>query len=508
MISSAMSEMRTVMYKVHRADSSTLMIFCAASLCAILPLDISQLMFAIAGAVCYAVLQKKEISTKARVKNLTVEVESPPWRKAGAPRNTVKKYVPPAAKTANEKQLAPRSSEETLSGALRSVLQANSSVKPVVAPSFSSTSWEGEVQELLSEITPTKQAQDIIDKMASLVSATLKPLIPEIELAGFASANLTTGKAFGVACPDVDIVANVVPQKLLKALHDRNGADRAGSSDADERKLQKNALRTCTDRLVAAGFKFRRSNFKGDEPKVTLLAPASLGFSSDPIPIDFHINVVTPLYSAALITECGEIDMRAKDLILIVKRWAKDRGICHAPKGYFSPYVWGILSMYFLQVREAEDGPVLPPLEHFEISSGFPATSRAAVEISVWKPLESTASKKDAAALFKEFVQFFSESFDWHQETASIRTAKRGLASDFKKLPIHIMNQGSSATMVGPSIEDPFNPARNLGECMNVVTFVRLKEELTRAHNLCIRHASLSDLLEPWAPAFAEAGQD
>lgn len=504
-----MSEMRTAMDKVHRADSSTLMIFCAASLCAILPLDISQLMFAIAGAVCYAVLQKKEISTKARVKKLTVEVESPPWRKGAAPRTTVKKYVPPAAKTANEKQLAPRSPQETqLSGALRSVLQANSSVKPVVAPSFSSTSWEGEVQELLNEITPTKQAQDIVDKMVSLMSAALKPLIPDIELAGFASANLTTGKAFGVACPDVDIVANVGPRKLLKALHDRNGADRAGSSNADERKLQKNALRTCTDRLVAAGFKFRRSNFKGDEPKVTLLAPASLGFSSEPIPIDFHINVVTPLYNAALITECGEIDMRAKDLILIVKRWAKDRGICHAPKGYFSPYVWGILSMYFLQVREAEDGPVLPSLEHFEVSSGLPATGCATFKKYVWKPVESTASKKDASALFKEFVQFFSESFDWHQETASIRAAKRGRASDFKKLPVHIMTQGSSATMVGPSIEDPFNPAHNLGECMNVVSFARLKEELTRAHNLCIRHASLSDLLEPWAPAFAEAGQD
>merc|ERR1719310_418023 len=90
----------------------------------------------------------------------------------------------------------------------------------------------------------------------------------------------------------------------------------------------------CTDRLVAsAGLKFRRSAFRGEEPRVTLLVPSALGFFKEAIPVDFSINSVTPFYTAALLTECGQIDVRAKALILFVKRWAKDRGICHAAKG-------------------------------------------------------------------------------------------------------------------------------------------------------------------------------
>merc|ERR1719265_1650370 len=135
----------------------------------------------------------------------------------------------------------------------------------------------------------------------------------------------------------------------------------------DERKIQKWAIRGCTDRLVATGsFKFRRSAFKGDEPKVTLLAAPSLGLFVESIPMDFSVNVVTPLYNAALLTECGQMEPRAKELILLVKRWAKDRGICHAPKGHLPPYLWGILSIFYLQSGMADDESLLPSLEGFK----------------------------------------------------------------------------------------------------------------------------------------------
>merc|ERR1719160_685486 len=138
------------------------------------------------------------------------------------------------------------------------------------------------------------------------------------------------------------------------------------------RKLQKSAIRACTDLLVSkAGFKFRRSAFRGDEPKVTLLAPATLGLSEQAIPVDFSVNSVTPLYNAALLTECGQIDKRARALILLVKRWAKDRGICHAAKGHLAPYAWSLLAIYFLQVHEQDGGPVLPPLSGFKVSKGL-----------------------------------------------------------------------------------------------------------------------------------------
>merc|ERR1711953_1274768 len=100
-------------------------------------------------------------------------------------------------------------------------------------------------------------------------------------------------------------------------------------------------LRACTDELTAnPGFKFRRSAFKGQEPKVTLMAE----INGRTIPIDFSVNTTTPLYNAALLTECGQIEPRAKELILLVRRWAKDRGVSHAAKGHLSPYAWSHLA--------------------------------------------------------------------------------------------------------------------------------------------------------------------
>merc|ERR1711862_1091594 len=74
---------------------------------------------------------------------------------------------------------------------------------------------------------------------------------------------------------------------------------------------------------------------------------------------------------AALLTECGQLEPRARELILLVKRWAKDRGICHAAKGHLSPYSWTLLCIFFLQVREE---PMLPPLDRFKKSSALCGT--------------------------------------------------------------------------------------------------------------------------------------
>merc|ERR1719433_2310894 len=102
------------------------------------------------------------------------------------------------------------------------------------------------------------------------------------------------------------------------------------------------------------------------EPKVTLMAS---GFGSQCIPVDFSVNTVVPLYNTALITECGHADPRARDLILLVRRWAKDRGVSHAAKGHLSPYAWTLLATYFMQVRADQDGPQLTQLKAFNMSS-------------------------------------------------------------------------------------------------------------------------------------------
>merc|ERR1719454_16352 len=125
-------------------------------------------------------------------------------------------------------------------------------------------------------------------------------------------------------------------------------------------KIQKSAIRTITELLVSnSGFKFRRSAFQGSEPKVTLLAPGVEGT----FPIELSINSTTPLRNATLVNECKRLDSRISDLFMLVRRWTKDRAICHVPKGHLSRFQWNLLVAYFMQVASPDGGAQLPPLD-------------------------------------------------------------------------------------------------------------------------------------------------
>lgn len=405
---------------------------------------------------------------------------------------------------------------------------AGETIMPIVPPTFHSTGWNAEVDELVARISNTASGDQAVHQLAQLVQRTLQPILPQVEVVGFASGNFERGKAFGVAVPEVDIVASINPTEFPNHLRSRGGsrgivatkAPRDEAIHADPRKLQKWAIRACTEQLVSSGtFKFRRSAFRGQEPKVTLLACAEM--FSEAVPIDFSVNTVTPLHSAALLTECGQIESRAKALILLAKRWAKDRGICHAPKGHLTPYAWSLLAIYFLQVRAGNEGSLLPPLKDFAASSCLmtkkgraskPASKSASPAEGLEGPStsapaasadESTDSRMSVGSLFKEFVQFYHSEFDWRAEAVSVRLGAR--AAPDLTLPFHIIvKEDGCSSEVAPSVEDPFEVSRNLADHMTADSLHRLRAEFARAESLCAREASLTELLELWRPPAVE----
>lgn len=477
-------------------DATSLGLVVAAVVCAIAPLDVSQLMFAVAGAVGFSVIQMMQ--SKARTATYTHAGKKLSPSQAKVVDHGPQDYANKARKMQGLSRQVTRKAAPPPAAAVRPQSQPEvrkpSSV-PILAPTFEGTNWEAQVTELLGQIMPTIDDDKIVGRLARRVEDVLRPILPEVEVVGFASGSLARNKAFGVAVPEVDIVANVNPVALMKRLGGKAG-NHAVNSDAH--KLRKLAIRACTDRLVSmGGFKFRRSAFRGEEPKVTLLAPASFGLSNDAIPIDFSVNAAVPLYNAALLTECGQINPRARALILLVKRWAKDRGVCHAAKGHLSPYTWGLLCIFFLQAGRKE-GALLPSVSSFKMASGL---MKQATEDQTWSP--PTGQLPSVGQLFKDFVHFYNVEFDWRSEAVSVRTAKRdkpGLT-----LPLHvILHDDGSTTEVGPSIEDPFDEARNLGSSMNAASLARLREELSRAEEYCSKDISLADLLEPWAPPAPE----
>lgn len=451
------------------SPQASALLVCAVAgmfLCIFGPSELPELAIGTLGAVVYAMYQTRRFSPK-KAKKVKVADASPAnsARIAGEPerrRNSVK----------------PKAPREMLRHEIR-----QESVVPVSQVAFQGVGWDAEVPELLRQIRPHADSDRLVQQLVRAVQRALHPIIPEAEVIGCASGNVKGKRAFGVAIPEVDIVMTVNPAVLIDRLRSRlpNGSYLA---KLDAKKLQKSAIRACADQLVSVGgFKFRRSAFKCEEPKFTLIAPGSMALGDCTIALDFSVNAATPLQAAAFFREVARMDSRASDVVLLLRRWARDRGIAHAARGHLSPYGWTLLATYFLQTSAVND--------KYGILPAMPGASAASPGLHP----DATVSSAD---LFKRCLLFYSK-FDWRKEGVSVRLGSRappGLA-----LPLNVtLSPDKTCTYMAPSIEDPFDERRNIAASMTFDGVVRLGQELDRAGKLVSEDASLSRLLKLWAP--------
>jgi len=502
-------------------DVRTMAFLVLALLCATVPLELSQLTFALAGAVAYAAIQAV---TPRRPPFRQVPCKDAPsaHRPMVSTQQRCGKLAYPAACPASPSRSPPRAAapQKGLIAAPKQEFR-QPSLHPVARPTFKATEWDAEVDELIGQIAPSHQSERMVQQLAAAVQQELGPLIPELRVAGYATSDLVRGTAFAVAVPEVDIVASVSEEilavRVQGRLCNRGSPSEAGPVQLDTRKLQKSAIRYCTDRLVGSGhFKFRRSAFRGAEPKVTLLAsPAPDLQSPAAIPMNFSVNSSTPANNAALLAECGRLDQRARDLILLVRRWAKDRGICHAAKGHLSPYAWALLAVYFLQVRP--QGALLPPLEGCAlVAPSGAASSKPAAPLDAQAggtslgEDERGSSQLTVGALFKEFVHFYAVDFDARREVVCVLRGQRVPPSP--QQPVRCLALGGGEDRASchavPRVEDPLSAGHDLGEGTTVFTLARFAEEFARALRVCEGGGSLATLLEPWTPPERASGAD
>jgi len=467
-------------------DRSSLQMICfAVAVCLALttPIEIPQLALVLAGAIAAATLQwtrpKKKQSKQrlAQPKSVSTTRASGDWR--------------PSARSAPSMR-APAHDHEV----------RQTSNKPVLARTFEAERFRDQVDELVTQIEPSPQCNRMVQELAQRVKRRLQEMIPEVEVVGIVSGDISRGTAFAVAVPEVEIIVEVGHRQLVAGLQKQVRKNTIPPSRLEPRKLQKLAVRLCTDYLVQSGcYKFRRSAFRAMEPKVTLMAPPMTGISNQAVAFDFSVNCGMSLYNSALIDEIALIEPRARDLILLVRRFAKDRGICHAPKGHLAPYAWTLLVVYYLQVG-VEDGPMLPPLQGFKMVQGLVVRrGRAGTDengaklLDEWQPPVSNLS---VAELFEGFIKFYKDKVNWSEEAVSVRRARR-MAPPLA-LQLHAIEHEDGSSRLGPNIEDPFEPKRNLGVSVTAIGLSRLQEELSRTHDLISKSASLSEILEPWVP--------
>lgn len=439
-----------------KMETQSKCILLIAVLTAVLPLELHHLVAAVLGAAGYMFMQWLEPSVKRQV----------PWKDSerrvrGSLRTErgVERGSAPLSRELRRDRRGFTPVEDQKWSALRAVPAPaplvkpevkRPSVMPVKAPKFAAGSWQDEVHELLQILKPNDASREQVEAIAQAVRLSLSPVL-DATVKAYCVAQPMSGTAFGVAVPEVEVVVTV----------DGKGADG---------KLQKSMIRTCTDRLVSHGdFKFRRSAFRGSEPKVTLIAPAQQASA----PFNLAVNALTPLRCSQLFEAAAQLNPSAAELILLVRRWAKDRGVSHAAKGHLSPYGWMLLAIFYLQ-----DSEQLPPM-------GFVPQSRSCPAFS-----PSSATTGD---LLKGFMKFYS-SLDWAKESIAVRAGQR-------KAPVRalVLLHEDGKTRPGPNIEDPFEPSNNLGSGMHWLSMDRLQEEFERAVKLS-EASSLADLLEPWTP--------
>ncbi|CAK0889607.1 unnamed protein product [Prorocentrum cordatum] len=337
--------------KPGRIDSASFSVLTVAMVLSFLPLSVSHLISLIVGALMFVSVQALSLS---------VDREKAPKGKASSCRR-----APPRSPTgAAQRPGSPANAKPTAKGPAATPSKPEvwkPSVQPVLAPKFTSQGWDAEVQELLAQLTPTAETSEVVAKITQAVRGVVTQVLPGVEVTGFVGASLASGKAFGVAVPEVEVVISAPHSALV---HNRWQGRQRGKNECTAQQLRKSAVRVCTDRLVSeGGFKFRRSAFRGDEPRVTVVSPPAL----QSVPMSLSVNALTPLCNAMLIS-CTRIDPRTQGLVLLVKRWAKDRGLCHVARGHLSLYAWTLMSVYFLQTGA---GGVLPPLTCLETPSGL-----------------------------------------------------------------------------------------------------------------------------------------
>jgi len=358
---------------------------------------------------------------------------------------------------------------------------------------FEAEDYHGQVEELVPQLCVPAAAERAAQHIHASIAKAVGKILPNVSVVVMLGGNPLRGGRRDVSVPEVDVVALADDSSLSEE-------DTAGRL-----KHLKTTLRSCTNAIVyrSADFRFRRSAFKGPEPKVTLLAQLPAWMGGKAVAVDFSVNSLMPARNAALLSECGRLTPGLLELILFVKCWAKERGVCHSSVGHLPAYAWTLLCIYFMQV--VHDGrqrvPALKDLR-LSLAGGVPSCSYSCVEQAGTGCQETT--EVAVGKLFRKFIEFYSCKMDWRTEGVCVRLGQRAMPSATTKpqrrhedaLPLAESVAGLSRLV----IEDPFDASSDVGLCLSDWGLERLYEELSRAHALLAEGATLEALLHPWEP--------
>lgn len=324
-------------------------------------------------------------------------------------------------------------------------------------PRFAAPDFAGQVDELVLQLEPdTHSSAALMSSLSRQTSDILRRSFPDVKVLAVASGDISRNSAFAVAVPEVHLIITGGPV-LSRMLEQK-------ARTSDTTRANKAAVQSVVSILIQnGGFKFRRSAFRTAEPKVTLLAPSQTE-DGDGVVLDVVVNSFSSLQERALIDSCQTHDPRARALILLVRRWAKYRGLCHTSQGHLSPHVWSLLAVKYMQERN-----MLPKIET--------VSGTCSPQVN-WSTCQGTKNSTDVSMMFAGFFEWISDLdlLNGSMEVLKTKTATR---------------HGT-----GLCISDPFNPSHNLASSFTPEAHDRVQEEIVRMGDMLARKFELSALLE------------
>lgn len=330
--------------------------------------------------------------------------------------------------------------------------------------SFSNTSLEGQVAELLCRMDIDLATSEKLRVLKNSLSGIFQTSFPSAEVQVIAASNPDCARAFGTAIPEVAVLLTIPPDEMC----------RMPVLPGREKQRVSSCLRVCIATLVKHGFRFRRSDFSADNPKVIFLADA-YQFS-----IDVYVNSVAPLKFKSLLEHVAQQDPLANDLVLLVRHWARERGLALVAAGYISLSAWMVLALFYVQVasQSHKHSSRLDALGSY--LQGASDSTQKQVVASEGEGLR----ERSCAALFRGFMSFYARDFDWCNEIVSLRVGLR------QTRPFRIGQW--------TRIEDPFDTSKDLSVSFNIESLERVRTELERANGLLERGDCLGEVVEAW----------
>jgi len=215
---------------------------------------------------------------------------------------------------------------------------------------------------------------------------------------------------------------------------------------------------------------------------------------------DINVNNTIALQNTLMVQTYASIDERAKQLIILIKHYAKRRMINDAKGGTLSSYCWVNMVIHFLQQRIP---PILPCLH--ELSKDCPEEEKVYldnVDCTFYHDLEQLKdfgkdNKETLTDLFYGFFKLYGEDFNYKKHVVSVRKgiymlkSEKGWNLDDKKTKLR--NNYFC-------VEEPFNPTRNLANSADRSSINGIRDEFLIALNALRKDGDVEKVFEQYRP--------